>query len=324
MDIFDAIRAAYRSLIGAPFWHRFWSQLKHLFQDSETHTRNAATKFSNWWSRQKHLAKVLATKSVRTMTDVGNDLTKSYEKAIPVIVFTLFQTGRAVNTAYSIYQTLRLLPIRTVQKVSMRYAKSYPALILWDISDTEVKVPTTNTWARLNAEALAQAHAMLVKCCETFSRLSQQEQANNIRRIAKDIVNFEVGIGHVYAPKRAFFIAAQMIDFWSDKNTDHYERYPKLQVGSVGEEKTRVFAVFIYCVFMITSGPVNMEQPHIMPNQAQEILESVVEQHKMEDAPGPKQYAEAKAETHVLRKAASFDSGYGGSPQLESRCVVAG
>jgi len=118
-------------------------------------------------------------------TSLSNSWKKSTEKAIPVFVSVLFQTGRAIDAAYTTYRTVPPFSARMARQVKPWLAQHHPAPITWDFGHTEIKVPTMNTWARLDIKALSQAYDMLVKCSEVFRQLNQQERIDIIHHIAK-------------------------------------------------------------------------------------------------------------------------------------------
>lgn len=99
---------------------------------------------------------------------------------------------------------------------------------------------------------------MLLKSSEVFNQLNCQQKVEAIKFIVEDIVNFERGVSYVYAPRKAFHIAAQMIEFQCGVNRDHFEFFMRMKVcgatSEMDEQERSVFAVFIYSVFMITCG----------------------------------------------------------------------
>jgi len=238
--------------------------------------------------------------------------------ALTAPVLGLFHVGRAVDVAYAISRVVCSLPANSAQKAKSWLARCRAAPITWDVSETEINIPTTDRRARLDSRALGQTYDMLLKSSDVFRQLTKQQKVDAIKHITKDIVNFQKGVGHVYAPRKAFSIAAQMIDLQCSSNRDHFKLFARLKVGRVAseakEQDTRVFAVFIYLVFMLTCGIPKMEQPRAMLDQAGGDVQLGASEKETKDPNAKEQCAKLISEASAHREVVSSDSGYGGSP----------
>jgi len=240
-------------------------------------------------------------------------------KAFPaVMVFSLFHASQAVDAAYASPQSIRSLSAISARKARSWLAEYSPASISWSLNEIETNIPTTNRRARLDSRALDQAYDMLLKSSEVFNQLNCQQKVDAIKFIVEDIVNFENGVGHVYAPRKAFHIAAQMIEFHCGVNRDHFEFFMRMKVcgatSEMDEQARSIFAVFIYSVFMITCGHPTMEKSPNMSNQTKGGAEDEFAEKGTENLGGREQCAEATSETLAHQAGISSDSGYGGSP----------
>ena len=238
--------------------------------------------------------------------------------AVTMAVLILFQIGRAADVACKAHATVRSFSADAAEELRRLLALSRPAPIIWTINAADVQIPTTNLWARLDATALDQAQDMLVKSSELFAHLDQYHQIEAIKLIARDMINFKDSVGHVYAPRQAFYIAAQVLDTQMNKNLDHFERYPRLWISRLSSVKrakeTRILAVLIFWVFMIVCGTPNMEEPHSVL-QRNKDTEHDFSEEAIESLTLTKKSEESKSHTPVVRRIASFDSGYGSSPR---------
>lgn len=240
------------------------------------------------------------------------------ETALSALVSACFAQAKQSISLTRSFILLVSLPANSAQKAKSWFAGSRAAPITWDVSEMEINTPSTDRRARLDSRELAQVYDMLLKSSEVFGQLNNQQKVDVIAHITKDIVNFEKGVGHVYAPRKAFFIAAQMIEFQSGVNRDHFEVFARLKVGRVASEakkqKRSIFAVLIYCVFMVTCGYPKMEQPESTPSQAKGEAEDDMAEKETGDPAAREQCAKATSETSAHREIVSSDSGYGGSP----------
>lgn len=239
-----------------------------------------------------------------------------HESALSTLVLGLSHAGQAVNIAYATRYLISSLLATSARKVKSWLAQRRPAPITWDVSEMEIHIPTTDRRARLGIRALAQAYDMLLKSSEVFGQLNNQQKVDVIKHIAKDIIDFEKGAGHVYASRNAFFIVAQMIEFQCGTNRDHFELFARLKIGRVGpgakEEERSIFAVFIYLVFMVTCGFPQMEQPRSMLDPVRWVVEDGRSEKDTKDPNAREQCAKATSEASA--ESVSCDSGYGGSP----------
>ena len=159
---------------------------------------------------------------------------------------------------------------------------------------------------------------MLYESFSNFRSLKARNRDDIINLIAKDIVNFDDGSGHAYAPRHAFLNAAQTVRLHF--TNDWFELYLETKGRPVSDPTTapptKVFALFIFMVYTNILGFVNVEAPMWAVVAAQGPLDVAT---AWADIMNTSDESQPKT---PLRRVASHDSGYYSNKREERQLVV--